>query len=80
MCFERIRVAGWRPRANDFVRDSRGIGGEPLCFGFEHRWEPDFAGKEKRQLGKEGSARHTGREPCWHGERKTNQRLIQRLS
>ena len=35
---------------------------------------PEFAGKERDSRGKEGSGRHTGREPCWHGERNTNQR------
>ena len=39
MCFERIRLAVWRPGGNDFARDSRGIGGERACFGFEEGCE-----------------------------------------
>jgi hypothetical protein len=54
MCFERIRVAGWRPRANEFVRDSRGIGGKPHCFGFVERCEQGVAGGEIGCWGEEG--------------------------
>ena len=68
MCFERIRVSSWRRRAEDLVRDSPGMGGEPLRFASRSGVNTEFAGGEKDSGGKEGSGRHTGRESCWHTE------------
>src|SRR5215471_20311874 len=62
MCFERARVAGWRPRGNDFVRDSRGIGGEPRCFGFEERWRTRSLPVAKEVVGGRGE-----RKAHWSG-------------
>jgi hypothetical protein len=38
--------------------------GEALGFGFQEKREHEFAGGDNDCWGKEGSGRHTGREPC----------------
>src|SRR5215471_1137096 len=74
MCFERIGVASWRPRQRILWMTREELAANRSVLASRSGVNRDFAGEEKDGWGKEGSARHTGREPCWHGERKTNQR------
>ena len=80
MCFERIGVASWRPRQRILWMTREELAANRSVLASRSGVNRDFAGEEKDCWGKEGSARHTGREPCWHGERETHQRPTQPLS
>ena len=51
-------------RADDFVRDPGEMDGEALGFGFQEKRNTEFGGADDDGWGKQGSGRHTGREPC----------------